>query len=162
MDNTVMQCIKVRTDFFEKYYSVPNEIRPEINSFVQRLYALGEASLNAQDFEAKFVANGYQAHFNSLLGRCIPKQYQMTSDEKAFAKQTAKEMFKDDSSRIVKEAAKEAFDHASVMAEEEMIAQNRKAMINAGVYDDYTRANNAIDIAKDVGGIFKNLFKKKK
>ena len=35
-------------------------------------------------------------------------------------------------------------------------------MIEDDVYDDYTRASNALDIAGRAGGILTNLFNKKK
>ena len=48
------------------------------------------------------------------------------------------------------------------MAEEELIAQSRKAMIEDEVFDDYTRASNAIDIVTRAGGFLSGLFGKGK
>lgn len=162
MDNMILQCIGVRMDFFKKHYNVPADVQPDVDAFIGKMYALGETATDAQDFEAKFAAEGLQEQLNGLLMRCTPVPYRMTTEEKAVSRETTKEIFREDRSRIAKEAAKEALDHTSVMAEEELIALKRKAMIEAGVYDDYTRASNALDIAKDAGGFLKNLFKKKK
>ena len=162
MDNTILQCIQIRKDFFEKYYTVPSNVQPEVDEFFNLLDILGEASNDAQDFEAKFAENGYQERLNALLVRCTPKAYKMSAEDMAEAKKTAKELFREDRSRIIKEAVEDVVDNVTVMAEEEAIAQSRKAMIEAGVFDDYTRATNAVDIAKDAGGLFKKLFKKKK
>ena len=161
MDNGVIQCIRVRTDFFEQYYTVPAAAKADVDSFVQALYALGEASKDAQEFEAKFAAQGYQDRFNGLLLRCTPKAYQMTAEEKAKSYATAKEIFREDRSRIVKEAAQDALDYASVMAEEELIAKGREKMIEAGVFDDYTRKTNAVDMMAETGSFLKKLFGKK-
>ena len=161
MDNGVMQCIRVREDFFEKYYTVPAGAKADVDSFVQSLYALGEGAADAQDFEAKFAAQGYQDRFNGLLLRCTPKAYQMTAEEKAQSRATAKEIFREDRSRIVKEAAQDVLDSALVMAEEEHIAKRREAMIEAGVFDDYTRKTNAVDMMTETGGLLKRLFRKK-
>lgn len=161
MDNGVMQCIRVREDFFEKYYTVPAGAKADVDSFVQSLYALGEGATDAQDFEAKFAAQGYQDRFNGLLLRCTPKAYQMTAEEKAQSRATVKEIFREDRSRIVKEAAQDVLDSALVMAEEEHIAKRREAMIEAGVFDDYTRKTNAVDMMTETGGLLKRLFRKK-
>ena len=161
MDANIKVCISSRRDMFEKYYSVPQEAKADVEKFISDIERLGEESLDVADFEAKFATNGYQEMFTALLMRCVPKPYKMTKEEKAEAKETAKEIFKEDRSRIVKEAAEEALDYVSVMAEEELIAQTRKDMIEAGVYDDYTRATNALDMMQDVGGFIKKVFKKK-
>ena len=161
MDNGVMQCIRVREDFFEKYYTVPAGAKADVDSFVQSLYALGEGATDAQDFEAKFATQGYQDRFNGLLLRCTPTAYQMTAEEKAQSRAAAKEIFREDSSRIVKEAAQDVLDSALVMAEEEHIAKRREAMIEAGVFDDYTRKTNAVDMMTETGGLLKRLFRKK-
>lgn len=162
MDGAIIQCIQIRVDFFEKYYSVPSELEPEVTGFVARMKALGEQSTDAQDFEAKFAAQGLQEQMNSVLMRCRPKPYNMTEAEQAAAKEAAKEIFMEDRSRIAEEAAAEAADYAAVMGGEEIASLKRRAMVEAGVYDEYTRVSNAIDIAKDAGGLFKGLFKKKK
>ncbi len=162
MDRTIMQCICVRTDFFEKYYSVPGNVQAEVDDFISKMHSIGEQSKDAQDFETKFAENGLQNVLNSLLSRCTPKPYKMTKEEKAVAKETAKKIFEEDRSRILKEGVEEAIDYSSVMAEEELMALKRKAMIEAGVYDEYTRASNAIDMIKDPKGFFKGLFRMNK
>lgn len=162
MDSSVRQCIQIRVDFFQKYYSVPENVRPDVDAFVDRMNALGEQAADAQAFEAAFAREGLQEQLNALLVRCTPKPYQMTAEEKSTVREAAKEIFKEDRSRILKEAAEDALDYASVMAEEELITQRRKAMIEMGVYDDYTRASNAVEMAKEAGGLLKNLFRRKK
>lgn len=162
MDCAVLQCIQVRKDFFEKYYTVPSEVKPEVDAFLASLYTLGEQAKDSVDFEAKFAAEGFQDRLTGLLVRCTPKPYEMTAEEKKASNETAKELFKEDRGRIVKEAAAETVDYGTVMAKEELIAVKRQIMVEAGVYDDYTRATNAADMITETGGFLKNLFKKKK
>ena len=162
MNTDIQSCINTRTSFFEQYYDIPREVQPEVDAFVNDMMNLGENSQDAQDFEAKFASEGFQKRFTDIIVKCTPKAYKMTAEDKAHSKEVAKEIFQEDRKRIIKEAAEEVLDYATVAAEEEMIAQRRKAMIDADVFDDYTCATNAVDMAKDVGGLFKNLFKKKK
>lgn len=162
MNDYIKQCVNSRVDFFDKYYTVPAELKPEVEAFINEINQLGDAATDAVDFENKFASSELSERFNSLLTRCTPKPYQMTKQEHAAAKQTAKELFKEDRSRIIKEAVDEVADYATVMAGEERIALRRKAMIEAGVYDDYTRASNLLDATKETGGLFKSLFRRKK
>ena len=162
MDSSIIQCINVRKDFFEKYYSVPEAVRADADAFVEEMYAIGHVSRDATEFEAKFALSGLQERMNSILVRCTPRPYKMTAEEKQTAKETAKEIFREDRSRILREAAVEAVDFAAVMAEEEIIAKSRRTMIDAGVHDDYTRASNAADMVRDPGGFFKSLFRRNK
>jgi len=162
MNDYIKQCVNSRVDFFDKYYTVPAELKPEVEAFIDDINQLGNAATDAVDFENKFASSELSERFNSLLTRCIPKAYNMTNEEKQHSKETAKEIFKEDRSRIVKEAAAEVVDHATIMADEELIAMRREAMIEAGVFDEYTRVSNAIDIMTESGSFLKKLFKKKK
>ena len=162
MDENIKQCINSRVDFFDKYYTVPEGLKEEVETFICEINQLGDSASDAIDFENKFVSSGMSERFNGLLVRCTPKPYNMTNEEKRQSKQVAKEIFKEDRSRIVKEAAADVADYASVMASEEIIAKSREAMIEADVFDEYTRATNAVDIIVESGNLLKNLFKKKK
>ena len=162
MDENIRQCINSRVDFFDKYYTVPEELKAEVEKFICEINQLGNSASNAVDFENKFASSGLSERFNGLLIRCIPKPYNMTNEEKRRSKQTAKEIFKEDRSRIVKEAVADAVDYTAIMAQEELIAKSREAMIEADVFDEYTRATNAIDMITESGNLLKSLFRKKK
>ena len=162
MNDYIVQCVNLRVDFFNKYYTVPAELKPEVEAFINEINKLGDAATDAVDFENKFASSELSEHFNGLLTRCIPKAYNMTNEEKQHSKETAKEIFKEDRSRIIKEAAEEVVEHATIMANEELIAKRREVMIEAGVFDEYTRASNAVDIITESGSFLKKLFKKKK
>ena len=162
MNEYVQQCVSSRVDFFDKYYTVPDELKFEVEAFVQEINQLGNLVTDAVEFENKFVSSGLSERFNNLLTRCIPKAYNMTAEEKQHSKETAKEIFKEDRSRIIKEAAAEVADHAAVMATEELIAKRREEMIEEGVFDEYTKVTNVIDYTTDGVKFFKKLFKRKK
>ena len=162
MNEYVQQCVSSRVDFFDKYYTVPEELKFEVEAFVREINQLGNLVTDAVEFENKFVSSGLSERFNNLLTRCIPKAYNMTAEEKQHSKETAKEIFKEDRSRIIKEAAAEVVDHAAVMATEERIAKRREKMIEEGVFDEYTKVTNVIDYTTDGVKFFKKLFKKKK
>ena len=162
MNDYIKQCVNSTVDFFDKYYTVPSELKPEVEAFINEINQLGDAATDAVDFENKFASSGLSERFNSLLARCIPKAYNMTNEEKQHSKETAKEIFKEDHSRIIKEATQEAVEHATIMVDEEIIAKRREAMTEAGVFDEYTRASNAVDIITQSGKFLKNLFKKEK
>lgn len=162
MDESIQACVKTRTDFFEQYCQVSPQVQTDVDAFISEVIDLGESATDAMDFESKFANGGYQERFNELVSQCTPKAYAMTAEDKAHSRQVAKEIFKEDRFRIMKESAEDIVDHASVMLEEEWIAQRRQVMIDAGVYDEYTRATNVMDMAVDAGGFLKGLFKKKK
>lgn len=162
MNENVKISVNARVDFFDKYYTVPQGVMPEVQAFISEINALGEGCGDCQEFEAEFVSSGLSDKFNSLLTRCTPRAYQMTKEEKQFAKETAKQMAKENRSEIIKHEFNEVADHIMVEAEEELIAQKRKIMIEQGVYDEYTRASNYIDMAQDATSFLGGLFKKKK
>ena len=46
--------------------------------------------------------------------------------------------------------------------EEELIVQGRKAMIESGTFDEFTRVSNVVEDGKNLFGFVKGLFGKKK
>lgn len=162
MNEHVQVSIQARTDFFEKYYEVPSDVEPDVEQFVREMKGLGESCLDATEFESKFTSMGLAERFNQLLIRCVPKPYQMLEAEKKQVKEMTKKMMKENQGQLVKDAVEDAVDYASVMAEEELISMKRKAMIEMGVFDDYTRATNTIEYTKDAVSFLSGLFKKKK
>ena len=107
---------------------------------------MGESCSDSTEFESKFISSGLSEQFNNLLNCCTPKAYKMTDEEKQYSKSIAKDVV----------------DTIAVEAKEEAHAIKRKVMIEAGVFDEYTRVSNAIDDAGRVGKFIGGLFKKKK
>lgn len=162
MQQDVLICVNARLDFFKTYYSVPADLQPEVDAFISELTALGERSTDAGAFEADFISSGLSARFNALLPRLRPVAQSMTQEQKAYSQEVRKEMGQLNSGQILKDIAADVADTVMVEANEERISQQRKAMIDAGVYDDYTKASNLVEDVGIAGKFFKGLFGKKK
>ena len=158
MIEEVRICVSARTDFFGKYVVVPPALQPELDSFLEKINALGENCTGAAEFEQQFQASGLMDVFNSLVSRCTPQNYQMTAEDKAYSRQVSKEIFREDKERILKEAGQDLLESVEMKVESDLRAQRIHQMSEAGVLDDYTRATN---MAEDVG-ILARLFRKKK
>ncbi len=162
MIEEVKTCISARTDFFGTYMTVPAQLQPELDSFLAQITALGENSASAAEFEEKFQTSGLSDTFNSLVSRCTPQAYQMTEADKAYAKQTAKEIFREDKDRILKEAGKDVLESVALKAESDINTARIRKMSEAGVLDEYTKASNAVEDTATIGRFFRGLFGKKK
>jgi hypothetical protein len=162
MNDSVRQCVAPRADFFGQYCEVPPALQGEVDAFLADLHALAESSTDAAAFEAAFVSGGLSDRFHSLISRCTPKAYQMTAQDKAYSRQVAKEMLREDKGRILQEAASDVGESISMKVESDMITARNRAMSEAGVLDDYTRLSNNVEYAKDAAGLLGKLFKKKK
>ena len=158
MTEEVRACVSARTDFFGKYMTVPPSLQPEWEDFLKKITALGEESADAAEFEQKFQTTGLMDMFNSLVTRCTPQAYQMTAADTAYSRQVAKEIFREDKERILKEAGQDLLESVEMKLESDLRAERIKQMSDAGVLDDYTRASNVVEDA----GILARWFKKKK
>lgn len=58
MIDEVKTCVNARVNYFEEYFSVPDQLRGEINSFIQDAEALGNLCGSAVEFEQTFVSSG--------------------------------------------------------------------------------------------------------
>jgi len=161
MRDDVKKCIEMRTDFFEKYYSVPDAVRGEVDDFIAEVNVLGESCGDAMEFEGKFAAQGLSEKFNALLVKCTPCPQEMSKEEKQNAKQVAKEMFKENKKQILKDVALDIADSVAMKAESELIEHNRQEMIKEGVYDEYTKVTNAVEDTTKIGGFLFKKFRKK-
>ena len=161
MQQDVLVCVNARLDFFEKYYSVPEAMKPEVDSFVAELQELGEHCTDAASFESAFASSGLSARFNALLPRLTPVAQKMTAEQKAYSKQVRTEVLGQTPEQLAKDIVNDVADTIMVEAEEELIARRRREMTEAGVFDDYTRATNLVEDVGIVGKFFKGLFGKK-
>ena len=162
MNDSVKICVSARVDFFGKYYEVTPEAKPEVDAFIEEINALGKSCADSVEFEAKFASTGLSDKFNNLLTKCTPMAYKMSAEEKDYSKDVKKEIFKEDKGRIIKEEIEYMSEAAAMAVESEVLAERRRAMSDAGVFDEYTKVTNVIDDAKRIGGFFGGLFRKKK
>lgn len=157
MTEEVKLCVNARTEFFGKYMTVPPALQPELDSFLERITALGETSANAAAFEQQFQATGLMDTFNSLVTRCTPQTYRMIQEDKAYSRQVAKEIFAEDRGRILKEAGLELLESVEMKVESDFNAERIRQMSDAGVLDEYTKASNAVEDAGIIARFFKKL-----
>ena len=162
MQQDVLLCVNARLDFFEKYYKVPDGLQNEVSDFIAQINALGEQSSDAGAFEAAFLQSGLSARFNELLPRLTPVAQSLTAEQKQYSKQVRKEELGETKGQIVKQIVKDVADTVAVEAQEELIAQRRKAMIEAGVFDEYTKVSNAAEDVGILSRFCKGIFGKKK
>lgn len=162
MRDDVKTCLEGRTTFFGKYLVVPPALQPEVDSFLARATALAEDSADAAAFEQQFVATGLSDTFNSLITRCTPQAYTMTQEDKAHSRQVARELFREDKGRILKEAGEDLLESVQMKAESDLNAARIKQMSEAGVLDDYTKATNLVEDVGILGRFFKKKLGKKK
>lgn len=162
MTEEVKVCVEARTGFFSQYVTVPPAVQPELDSFLEKIRALGEASADAAAFEQQFQAGGLMEEFNGLVTRCTPKAYQMTQEDKAYSHQVAKEMFLEDKDRILREAGEDLLETVEMKVESDLRTQRIRQMSEAGVLDEYTKASNAVEDAGIIARFFKGKFGKKK
>ncbi|MBR5809305.1 MAG: hypothetical protein IKY39_04325 [Clostridia bacterium] len=162
MHADVKICVSSRVDFFAQYYDVPPQVQPEVDEFIAQVQALGERSADAQQFEAEFVSSGLSDRFTAILPKCTPKAVAMTEEQKAYSKQVRQEMWQEQKGQIAKDVVKDVAQSVAMRAESDAMQARRRAMSEAGVLDEYTRASNAVDDAGYVAGFLSKLFKKKK
>lgn len=162
MTEDVKICVSARADFFEKYYIVPENLKADVEAYIRDINTLGESSNNASEFEQAFIQEGFSDKFTVLLTCCMPKAVELSPEEKKAAKQKAKELYIENGGSLAKDITKDVMDTVGVELNEEMIAQRRKIMIDADVYDDYTRATNYVDNAGSLFRLLKRKLGKKK
>ena len=155
----IKTCVSARTDFFGKYTVVPAELQGEVDAFVAAVVALGEASSDVASFESAFASGGLSDQFNSLVTRCTPKAYEMTDADKEYSRQVAAEMYSKDD--LVQDVTDDLIDSAKMQAESDLHALGRRAMSEAGILDDVTKATNLVEDVGLISGFFKKKFGKK-
>ena len=149
MSGDVKKCIEMRTGFLNKYFTVPPEMKTEVDNFFKRLNTLGEECHNSAEFEERFAAEGYSDEFNNIYPRCPQK-----------ASSTGRTMAEDVSQYIsVTDTGNGNCSTISSAAEEsELQAEEQKTMEKEDVIDDYTRTRNHVDSLRNV---FRFFHKKK-
>ena len=162
MRDDVKACVAARVDFFGQYYDVPPTVQEEVNAFVAQVQALGEQSADAQQFEAVFVSSGLSDRFNAILPKCTPKAVTPTAEQQAYSKQVRREMWEEQKAQIGQDILDDVTESAMMHAESNAQEASRRAMAEAGVLDEVTRASNAAEYASEAVGFFARLFGKKK
>ena len=161
MLDEVKTCVDAKINFFEEYFSVPDDLKSEMDMFIKNIQSLGEQCSSASEFEQQFSTSELLNRFNTLVSKCIPKAKKMTKEEKIQSMKITKDILYENRDELAKNALKEASNRIINDKRDEMIEKNRKRMIENGTYDDYTITRNNIEIIKDAGSFLGNLFRKK-
>ncbi|MEA4911953.1 MAG: hypothetical protein VB092_04975 [Oscillospiraceae bacterium] len=157
MTEDVKRCIDMRTDFFDAYFTVPEDVRGEVDDLVRDMTALGERCGSAAEFEECFASQGLSERFNAALARCVQKPMKRTKEQKQQSTKIAREMLRDNRAALAKDAVEQLAGAVQVEAESRFFQKRREEMIENGTFDEYTRTNNAVDA---LGGVVR-FFKKK-
>ena len=82
MVDEVKTCVDAKINFFEEYFSVPDDLKSEMDMFIKDTQALGEQCSSASEFEQQFSTSELLNRFNTLVSKCTAKAKKMTKEEK--------------------------------------------------------------------------------
>ena len=162
MSPDVKQCVDARLNFFEQYYTVPEVVQGDVDAFRRDVLSLAENCADATAFETNFVSSGLNDRFTNLITRCTPKPYSMTAEEKTASEEVKKQMREENKGQLAKDIAGDVADSVLMEMDSDAHSMSRQMMIETGVYDEYTRATNAVEDIGWLAGSLGKLFRKKK
>ena len=161
MRDDVKACVDARVNFFDQYYTVPANVQPEVDTFIKAVIALGEGSADAAAFEAEFVSSGLSNQFNAILPKCSPKAVPVSAEYQAYTEKVQAEFKEERKKQFADTLINDVTDSVTMRAESDAMQARRRAMSDAGVLDQYTKATNAVEDAGRLAGFFRNKFGKK-
>ena len=159
MVDEVKTCVDAKINFFEDYFSVPDDLKSEMDMFIKDTQALGEQCGSASEFEQQFSTSELLNRFNTLVSKCTPKAKKMTKEEKKQSVKIAKDILYENRVEIAKDTLKDTANRIINDKRDEMLTKNREKMIEEGTYADYTIRRNKINTIRD---FLEKIFNKKK
>lgn len=159
MVDEVKTCVDAKINFFEEYFSVPDDLKSEMDMFIKDTQALGEQCSSASEFEQQFSTSELLNRFNTLVSKCTPKAKKMTKEEKKQSVKIAKDILYENRAEIDKDTLKDTANRIINDKRDEMLTKNREKMIEEGTYADYTIRRNKI---KSIADFLEKIFNKKK
>ena len=159
MVDEVKTCVDAKINFFEEYFSVPDDLKSEMDMFIKDTQALGEQCSSASEFEQQFSTSELLNRFNTLVSKCTPKAKKMTKEEKKQSVKIAKDILYENRVEIAKDTLKDTANRIINDKRDEMLTKNREKMIEEGTYADYTIRRNKINSIRD---FLEKIFNKKK
>ena len=159
MVDEVKTCVDAKINFFEDYFSVPDDLKSEMDMFIKDTQALGEQCSSASEFEQRFSTSELLNRFNTLVSKCTPKAKKMTKEEKKQSVKIAKDILYENRAEIAKDTLKDTANRIINDKRDEMLTKNREKMIEEGTYADYTIRRNKINSIRD---FLEKIFNKKK
>ena len=159
MVDEVKTCVDAKINFFEEYFSVPDDLKSEMDMFIKDTQALGEQCSSASEFEQQFSTSELLNRFNTLVSKCTPKAKKMTKEEKKQSVKIAKDILYENRVEIAKDTLKDTANRIINDKRDDMLTKNRERMIEEGTYADYTIRRNKINSIRD---FLEKIFNKKK
>ena len=159
MLDEVKNCVDAKINFFEDYFSVPDDLKSEMDMFIKDTQALGEKCSSASEFEQQFSTSELLNRFNTLVSKCTPKAKKMTKEEKKQSVKIAKDILYENRAEIAKDTLKDTANRIINDKRDDMLTKNRERMIEEGTYADYTIRRNKI---KSIADFLEKIFNKKK
>ena len=159
MLDEVKNCVDAKINFFEDYFSVPDDLKSEMDMFIKDTQALGEKCSSASEFEQQFSTSELLNRFNTLVSKCTPKAKKMTKEEKTQSVKIAKDILYENRAEIAKDTLKDTANRIINDKRDDMLTKNRERMIEEGTYADYTIRRNKINSIRD---FLEKIFNKKK
>ena len=159
MLDEVKNCVDAKINFFEEYFSVPDDLKSEMDMFIKDTQALGEKCSSASEFEQQFSTSELLNRFNTLVSKCTPKSKKMTKEEKKQSVKIAKDILYENRAEIAKDTLKDTANRIINDKRDDMLTKNRERMIEEGTYADYTIRRNKINSIRD---FLEKIFNKKK
>ncbi len=159
MLDEVKNCVDAKINFFEDYFSVPDDLKSEMDMFIKDTQALGEKCSSASEFEQQFSTSELLNRFNTLVSKCTPKAKKMTKEEKKQSVKIAKDILYENRAEIAKDTLKDTANRIINDKRDDMLTKNRERMIEEGTYADYTIRRNKINSIRD---FLEKIFNKKK
>ena len=159
MLDEVKNCVDAKINFFEDYFSVPDDLKSEMDMFIKDTQTLGEQCSSASEFEQQFSTSELLNRFNTLVSKCTPKAKKMTKEEKKQSVKIAKDILYENRAEIAKDTLKDTANRIINDKRDDMLTKNRERMIEEGTYADYTIRRNKINSIRD---FLEKIFNKKK
>ena len=161
MVDEVKKCVDAKINFFEEFFSVPNDLKSEMEMFIKDTQDLEEKCSSASEFEEQFSTSEWLNRFNTLASKCTPKAKKMTKEEKKQSVKIAKEILNENKEEFAKDALRETTNRIINDKRDEMLAKSRERMLEDGTFDDYTIMRNRIHGINDIVCFIGNIFRKK-
>lgn len=161
MTDEVKKCVDIRINFFDEYFTIPEDMQNEVQAFIADITLLGNSCNSATEFEQKFVSEGLSERFNAILPNCIQKPVKMTREQKKQSRKIAKEILAENKDELIDDALTYVANRGMNDLRDKAIAISREKMIEEGTMSDYTIRKNYIEDGIRFTRFLKDKFKKK-
>lgn len=160
MTDEVKKCVDIRINFFDEYFTIPEDMQNEVQAFIADITLLGNSCNSATEFEQKFVSEGLSERFNAILPKCIQKPVKMTKEQKKQSRKIAKEILAENKDELIDDALTYVANRGMNDLRDKAIAISREKMIEEGTMSDYTIRKNYIEDGIRFTRFLKDKFKK--